>query len=77
MEEVEISKLSLDELENASGGTINRNGPYIRYKIVRGDTLSHIANKYHTTVAILCQINNIADPHWIYAGHYLLIPTKP
>jgi LysM repeat protein len=46
----------------------------ISYKIKSGDTLSEIAQKYHTTVAKLASLNGIKNPNLIYAGHTLKIP---
>lgn len=43
--------------------------------IQSGDTLSALALKYHTTVANLAQINNIANPDLIYAGNHLTITS--
>ena len=73
MEET-IVNLTDEELGLANGGKEPRK--YIRYKIVRGDTLSHLAHVYHTTVDELVRINHIADKNKIIAGHYLLIPVR-
>lgn len=45
-----------------------------RHKIKRGETLSHIANQYRTSVALIKQSNRVTN-HAIRAGKYLLIPT--
>ncbi len=66
--------LSNEELANVDGGEVIRK--YIQYKIVRGDTLSHIARVYHTTVEELVRINHIKDKNKIYAGDTILIPVK-
>lgn len=70
--------LSAEELVNICGGvgTVYRNEPYKRYRIEFGDTLSELAARYSTSVAVLCQINGISDPNKILAGNILLIPTK-
>ncbi len=66
--------LSNEELEKVDGGEIIRK--FIQYKIVRGDTLSHIARVYGTTVEELVRINHIKDKNKIYAGDTILIPVK-
>lgn len=72
------SALSVEDLRKISGGTgtVYRNEPYRRYQIEFGDTLSELAIRYNTSVAVLCQINGISDPNKILAGNVLLIPTK-
>ncbi len=54
----------------------------IYYYVKRGDTLSHIALWYNTTVENLVKLNNIQNPDLIYVGQRLLIsvsddPNKP
>lgn len=61
------------ELLNVGGGYT---GPCFVYKIKKGDCLSVLAQRYHTTVATLCQLNNISNPDLIYEGHTLLIPYQ-
>jgi len=46
-----------------------------RHVIRRGETLSHIANRYRTSVSTIRQANNIAG-HLIRTGHSLLIPAS-
>ena len=48
---------------------------YFEYTIQKGDNLSKIAKTYNTTVAVLCEINNIEDKNKIYAGQIILIPA--
>lgn len=46
--------------------------------IVRpGDTLTAIAQRYHTTVAALSAANGITNPNQIYAGATIQVPTAP
>ena len=47
---------------------------FFLYTIRPGDTLSAIAEKYHTTVQKLVRLNHIADPDLIFAGETLKIP---
>lgn len=44
------------------------------YTVVKGDTLSEIAQKYGTTVDILAQLNGIKDPNLIVVGQVLKLP---
>lgn len=47
----------------------------IIYTVRRGDTLSAIARRYNTTVAILMQLNGIRNPNRIYVGQQLRVPA--
>lgn len=53
----------------------NPNGN-IYYIVKRGDTLSHIALWYDTTVEELVKLNNIQNPNLIYVGQRILILTS-
>lgn len=44
------------------------------YTVVKGDTLSEIAQKYGTTVDTLAQLNGIKDPNLIVVGQVLKLP---
>lgn len=47
---------------------------YLSYRVAKGDTLTRIANRFHTTVTALAHINKI---HWInriFVGQRLFIP---
>lgn len=44
------------------------------YKVVRGDTLSKIANKYGTTVDTLVKLNGIKNKNLIYVGQIIKLP---
>ena len=61
------------ELLNVGGGY---SGQCFVYVIQKGDCLSVLAQRYGTTVATLCELNNIKNPNLIYAGNKLLIPWK-
>tara|TARA_R110002167_G_scaffold179835_2_gene379779 strand:+ start:89022 stop:90671 length:1650 start_codon:yes stop_codon:yes gene_type:complete len=45
-----------------------------RYKIKQGDNLGYIANKFHTSIDLIRQVNGI-NGNQIRAGKYLLIPV--
>lgn len=46
------------------------------YTIVRGDTLSGLAQRFDTTVAELVALNGIANPNLIYAGETIRVPNR-
>ena len=43
------------------------------YTVKRGDTLSHIAKRFGTTVNELARLNNIKNPNLIYIGQKIKI----
>ena len=65
--------LSMDDLDKVVGG-VGGDVPCFVYIIQPGDCLPVLAQRYGTTVSILCQINNISNPNIIYAYNKLLIP---
>ena len=69
-----IQALNENEVQSVNGGVYT--GACFVYVIKPGDCLSVLAQRYGTTVATLCEINNIKNPDLIYAGHKLLIPYK-
>jgi membrane-bound lytic murein transglycosylase D len=52
----------------------NKRINWVRHKIKNGETLSHISEKYRTTVSLIKEVNNIKGTQ-IRAGKYLMIPT--
>ncbi|OGP89840.1 MAG: hypothetical protein A2031_00410 [Deltaproteobacteria bacterium RBG_19FT_COMBO_43_11] len=48
----------------------------IQYKIKRGDTLSSVARRFDTTVAILLKLNNLKLRDKIYVGRKILVPLN-
>lgn len=70
-EDLVISNL---ELENVNGGQYI--GTCIMYTVVKGDNLTKIAKKYHTTVQTLVDLNHIKNRNRIYIGQILLIPQR-
>ena len=48
----------------------------MRYTIQPGDTLSELAKRHGTTVAILATANLIANPDKIYAGREIWLPDN-
>jgi len=47
---------------------------WVRHKIKNGETLSHISQKYRTTIPLIREVNNIKG-NQIRAGKYLMVPT--
>lgn len=47
----------------------------IRYTVQPGDTLTRIAARFGTTVEALAAANGLVNPHLIYVGQVLVIPT--
>jgi len=50
---------------------VDPNAPY--YIIKKGDTLSHVARMYHTSVSKLCQINNISETSILSIGQKIYL----
>ncbi|HJE98250.1 MAG TPA: LysM peptidoglycan-binding domain-containing protein [Ligilactobacillus acidipiscis] len=46
-------------------------------KIKKGDTVSELAEKYHTTTQAVAQANQLNNPDFILAGQNLTIPGRP
>lgn len=76
-------ELNLNELEAVNGGKGGSPNPlpeksgFKRHKIVSGETLSGIANKYGTTVNYLMSINpTITNKNDITAGFWIYVPAK-
>ncbi len=51
-------------------------GPDDHYVVKRGDTLYSIARRYGLSVWQLTSYNNISNPHRIYVGQVIRIPTR-
>lgn len=62
------------KVENKPTTSQNANG-YTTYTVKSGDTLSGIAEKYGTTYQTLANYNGISNPHMIYEGQVIKIPT--
>lgn len=66
----------LDTQEVIPKPDIPDNSNNLYYIVKRGDTLSHIALWYNTTVEELVRLNNIQNPNLIYVGQKILITTS-
>ena len=79
-----MKQLDLNEMEKVSGGK-NEGGYTVKprekhgckiYKIVHGDTLIRIANRNHTTVDEIMDVNpELVNESFIVAGCYIYIPV--
>ncbi len=61
---------------------VDRDGPqadppaWQQHRVRRGETLSTIAKRYRTTVAVLMEVNRIKTPHRIRAGTRITVPVS-
>ena len=69
-----LAELTEEELAQVTGGAYQ--GACFVYVIEKGDTVEGIAKRFGTTVKILCELNNIYNPHLIYPGNKLLVPCN-
>ena len=60
--------------QNLAGLPAEQRLKWVRHKISRGQTLSHIAERYDTTVAVLKGVNQLSGTT-IRAGRHLLVPV--
>ena len=60
--------------QNLAGLPEEQRLKWVRHKITRGQTLSHIASKYDTTVAVLKSANQLSGTT-IRSGRHLLVPV--
>jgi spore germination protein len=50
-------------------------GDLIGYRVLPGDTIKIIAEKFRTTEEAIIEANDISDPNLIYPGQILLVPV--
>lgn len=73
-----IGKLNSKRADANARATTSMDDPDfvdMTYKIVVGDTLEGIANRFNKTVSEIAQVNSICEPYYIYAGENLIIPN--
>ena len=77
------NELNPNEMESVTGGTGGSSTPlppkegFEVYKILPGNTLTRIANKFHTTIDYLMSINpTITNKNDITAGRYIYVPRQ-
>ncbi len=72
---VGMKKLAMADLPDAaSSGPKHYIASFEYYRIRRGDNLVHIARRFHTSVARLLDLNNLARHSLIRAGRRLKVP---
>lgn len=49
---------------------------YFVHRVRRGETLSHIARRYRTSVTSLRRINNLRNPNRLYPGQRIKVPQR-
>ena len=67
-----MTKISDFDLQDVTGGTYS--GSVFKYQVQRGDVLSVIAQRYHTDVKTLCELNSIHNADAIEVGQIILVP---
>lgn len=70
---IPVEKASAFE-QNLAALPASKRIKWVRHKIQGGETLSHIASHYQTTVAVLRSTNELASTN-IRAGRHLLVPV--
>lgn len=74
-QETEIANKQNKTETSTTKSTANK-PTYITYKVKNGDTLGHIAQKYHVTVAQLVKWNRITNANYLKLGQTLKIYKK-
>ena len=69
------SKISFKHYKRPPKKKSKRSRPIRRYKIKRGDSLTYIAKKFHTTISKIKKLNKMKKSS-IYIGKKILIPSK-
>ncbi|MBO4644890.1 MAG: LysM peptidoglycan-binding domain-containing protein [Bacteroidales bacterium] len=57
---------------SSSSSASTSSGP-VYYRVKKGDTLSKIAKKYHTTVSKLCKLNKIKETTILQIGQKIKV----
>jgi len=65
--------MSVAVFGSAASATPTRQGD--RHQVGRGETLSHVAERYGVSVDALVSANGLADPNVVYAGTWITIPS--
>jgi LysM repeat protein len=68
-----LNRIYAGQVLRIPGGGYNPHPETNYYTVRRGDNLTVIAYRFHTTVAELMRLNHIANPNRIYAGMVLVV----
>ncbi|MDX2456238.1 MAG: LysM peptidoglycan-binding domain-containing protein [Gammaproteobacteria bacterium] len=60
--------------ENLAALPVDQRAKWVRHKVLKGETLSHIARRYNTTVSVL-RNTNVLKSSTIRIGQHLLVPV--
>ena len=61
---------------DVQAANLRANGTCNWYNIIAGDTLSGIAQRYHTSIGTLARVNNIANVNLIFVGQHLCTSSR-
>ena len=67
-----MTELKDFDLQNITGGAYS--GSVFKYQVQKGDMLSVIAQRYHTDVKTLCDLNSIRNADALDVGQIILVP---
>lgn len=70
-----IEALKEKDIMNINGGRTGFNGACFVYIVKEQEILSEIAQKYSTSVKILCEINNITALEDVRTGDKIFVPV--
>lgn len=62
---------------SASSPAAGAHASVLTHTVDKGDTLSSIARRYHSSVAAICAANGITNPDTLKLGSVLTIPSSP
>ena len=70
----QFSKMKDSDMEDVSGGAYS--GSVFLYTVENGETISSLAQRFGTTVPVLCELNSIESIESFYPGLKMLIPLR-
>ena len=70
--QVPMNENDLDEVSGGGGGF----NDFVYYTVVKGDTLTRIAHRFHSSVDAIAAMNGIQNKNFIRIGQVLKIPVR-